>query len=248
MGLHLVGADGTILQANRTELKLLGYAKEEFLGHHIAEFHADPAVIDDILRRLAAGEELRDYEARMRCKDGASKYVMINANGLWENGEFIQARCFTRDITSSKQAEEAQGRLAAIVESSHDAIISSARWPDRFLEPRSRAAVRLFRGGSDRPAITILIPKDRLGEEETIIARLRRGERIEEHETVRLSKQGERLQVSLSVSPVPRCLGPGRGRVEDSADISVRRRTELAIRRSEATTRFLATPARRSPS
>ena len=54
VGLHLVGADGTILQANRTELKLLGYAKEEFLGHHIAEFHADPAVIDDILRRLAA--------------------------------------------------------------------------------------------------------------------------------------------------------------------------------------------------
>ena len=177
----------------------------------------------------------------MRCKDGASKYVMINANGLWENGEFIQARCFTRDITSSKQAEEAQGRLAAIVESSHDAIISKTL--GGRIVSWNREAERLF-GYSAAEAIgepiTVLIPKDRLGEEETIIARLRRGERIEEHETVRLSKQGERLQVSLSVSPVLDASGRVVGASKILRDISVRRRTELAIRRSEATTRFLA--------
>jgi len=241
VGLHLVGADGTILQANRSELTMLGYAKEEFLGHNIAEFHVDPPVIDDIMRRLVAGEELRDCEARMRCRDGSIKHVMINSNGIRENGEFIQARCFVQDITFSTQAEEAQGRLAAIVESSHDAIISKTL--DGRIVSWNPEAERLF-GYSAAEAvgrpITMLIPTDRLGEEETIIARLRRGERIEEHETVRLSKQGERLEVSLSVSPVLDAAGRVVGASKILRDITARRRTELAIRRSEAMTRFLA--------
>ena len=107
VGLHWVGPDGIILRANRAELNLLGYAADEYVGHHIAEFHADQGVIGNILRRLTAGEELHDYESRLRCKDGSVRHVLISSNVLWEDDRFVHTRCFTRDITDRKQAEEA---------------------------------------------------------------------------------------------------------------------------------------------
>src|SRR5581483_9338509 len=83
-GMHWVGPDGTILWANRAELELLGYRREEYIGHPIAEFHVDPPVIEEILRRLAAREEIHSYEARLRCKDGSIRHVLISSNVLWE--------------------------------------------------------------------------------------------------------------------------------------------------------------------
>ena len=124
VGLHWVGPDGTILRANRAELDMLGYSREEYIGRPIADFHADEDVICDILKRLKAGEELDDYPARLRCKDGSIKDVLIDSSVMWRDGEFVHTRCFTRDVTERKRAEEAQARLAAIVESSDDAIIS----------------------------------------------------------------------------------------------------------------------------
>lgn len=105
IGLHWVGADGTILWANMAEMQMLGYSPEEYIGRHIAEFHADRAVIDDILARLTCGETLHEYEARLRCKDGSVKTVLINSSVLWEDGRFVHTQCFTRDITDHKQAE-----------------------------------------------------------------------------------------------------------------------------------------------
>ena len=105
IGMHWVGPDGRILWANAAELDLLGYAREEYVGRPIAEFHADPATIEDILRRLAAREELHDYEARLRCKDGSIKHVQINSNVRWEDGRFVHTRCFTHDITERKRSE-----------------------------------------------------------------------------------------------------------------------------------------------
>ena len=105
IGLHWVGPDGTVTRVNQAELDLLGYTREEYVGHHISEFHADPEVSEDILRRLKAGEVLHDYEARMRCKDNSIKHVRINSSGYWENGKFVHSRCFTRDITDRKRTE-----------------------------------------------------------------------------------------------------------------------------------------------
>jgi PAS domain S-box-containing protein len=105
--LHWVGPDGTILRANKAEMELLGYRPEEYIGRHISEFHADPPVIDDILQRLCRGEILHNYEARLRCKDGGIKHVLIDSNVLWEEGRFVHTRCFTRDITDRKEMEEA---------------------------------------------------------------------------------------------------------------------------------------------
>jgi len=106
VGLHWVGADGTILWANQAELDLLGYTREEYVGRMITEFHADEDVIKDILRRLMNRETLHDYEARLRCKDGSVRHVLINSNVMWEEDRFVHTRCFTRDITERKRAEE----------------------------------------------------------------------------------------------------------------------------------------------
>jgi PAS domain S-box-containing protein len=106
VGLHWVGADGTILWANQAELDLLGYSGEEYIGRKITEFHADQNVIEDILHRLTNRETLHNYEARLLCRDGSVRHVLINSNVMWEEDKFIHTRCFTRDITERKQVEE----------------------------------------------------------------------------------------------------------------------------------------------
>lgn len=106
VGLHWAGPDGTILRVNQRELNLLGYNREEYVGHHISEFHVDKAAIEHVLQRLRAGEVVSEHEAQLRCKDGSIKHVLISANVLWENGRFVHTRTFTRDITPRKIAEQ----------------------------------------------------------------------------------------------------------------------------------------------
>jgi PAS domain S-box-containing protein len=106
VGLHWVGPDGVIRRVNQAELDLLGYSREEYVGRPIADFHVDPDAIADILRRLSAGETLRDYEARMRCKDGTIRHVLLDSSVRREAGRFVHSRCFTRDITERKRAEQ----------------------------------------------------------------------------------------------------------------------------------------------
>ena len=126
IALHWVGPDGIILWANQTELDLLGYSREEYIGHHIADFHADQPVIADILVRLTGGETLNNHEARLRCKDGSIRHVLISSNALFENEKFVHTRCFTRDITERKRVEgvlrESEAFNRSIIESSPDCI------------------------------------------------------------------------------------------------------------------------------
>lgn len=112
VGLHWVDAEGTIIWANQTELNMLGYSREEYIGHNIAEFHADKSLIEDILSRLSKGEILHDYEAPLRCKDGSIRPVLIDSSVLFEQGKFIHTRCFTRDISDRKKTEKALAEAA----------------------------------------------------------------------------------------------------------------------------------------
>jgi PAS domain S-box-containing protein len=111
-GIHRVNREGTILWANRAELELLGYTADEYVGHHFAEFHDDAVLASEILARLAARETLHGVNARLRCKDGSIKHVLINANVRWVDDEFVYTRCFTRDITElTKTAAEREALL-----------------------------------------------------------------------------------------------------------------------------------------
>lgn len=99
VALHLVAADGTILRANKAELNLLGYTAEEYIGRKITDFHADDDAISDILTRLTCGERLDRYPARLRAKDGTIRHVEITSNVQFRDGQFINTRCFTVDVT-----------------------------------------------------------------------------------------------------------------------------------------------------
>lgn len=134
IGLHWVDAEGRLLWANQAELSLLGYSKEEYLGRSIVEFHDDPAVARDLLRRLTALESVRDYEARLRCKDGSVKHVLIDSNVYSEEGRFVHTRCFTRDITERKRMETAlratEERFELAVRGSTDGLWDGRPLPD----------------------------------------------------------------------------------------------------------------------
>jgi PAS domain S-box-containing protein len=133
LALHWVGPDGTILRANRAELEMLGYAREEYVGRHVADFHVDREVIDDVLRRLATGESIHNRPARMRCKDGSLRHVLISSNVLWEDGRFVHTRCFTRDVTELKLAEQERERLLAEAQAARAVAEQASRAKDEFL-------------------------------------------------------------------------------------------------------------------
>ena len=111
-GIHLVRADGTIEWANAAELEMLGYPADEYIGRDIREFHADAPVIRDILTRLTCGETLHGVEVRLRHKDGSIRHVLLNSNARFRDGQFVHTRCFSRDISELKAAEEE--RIAAL--------------------------------------------------------------------------------------------------------------------------------------
>jgi PAS domain S-box-containing protein len=120
VAMHCVGQDGIIQWANQTELELLGYTREEYFGHPIAEFHVDQAIIRQVLECLQRNETIRNQAARLRCKDGSIKEVLINSSAYWEEGKFIHTRCFTHDITERRRAEtclaENEHRFRTLVE------------------------------------------------------------------------------------------------------------------------------------
>ncbi len=120
--LNWVGPDGTLLRANRAELELLGYRETDYLAHNFAEFYEDPRTAAELLDRLARGETLRDFDARLRCSDGSFREVLIDANVLWDGASFLYARCCTRDVTERKRGE----RRAAV---HHEVSHHLADWP-----------------------------------------------------------------------------------------------------------------------
>jgi PAS domain S-box-containing protein len=109
IGMHIVSGEGIILRANKAELELLGYSQDEYVGRHIAEFHADAVGIGEILHRLASGEKLERHPARMRAKDGSVKHVLITSSSRFEQGRIVNTRCFMMDVTEQHAAEVARG-------------------------------------------------------------------------------------------------------------------------------------------
>jgi PAS domain S-box-containing protein len=112
LGMHRLDADGIIVWANRTEMEMLGFSREEYIGRHIAEFHVNRPLIENILQRLTNRETLLDCEAQLRRKDGSVRHVIINSNVLWDGDRFVHTRCFTRDITERKESEARIATLA----------------------------------------------------------------------------------------------------------------------------------------
>ncbi len=227
VGLHWLGPDGIILRVNQAELDMLGYEHEEYAGHHISEIYADKGMADDLLKRLHAGEDLRDFEVRLRCRSGAIKDVLINANVLRENGQFIHSRCFTRDITDRKAAETARAYLASIVESSDDAVIGT-NLEGAILSWNSGAARMYGFSASEITGCSIsrLAPRYRPEEWPKIYTQLKEGGSVERFETIRQRKDGTTVEVAVTLSLI-RDQGTAIGISTIERDITARKREEM---------------------
>ena len=143
-------------------------------------------------------EQINGCEARLRCKDGSIRYVSINSSVYRHDGRFVHTRCVTLDISERKKSEEVHQRLAAIVESSDDAIVSKDL--NGIIKSWNRGAERIFGYTAEEIVgkhISILAAPGRVDEIPDILRRLARGERIDHYQTKRKTKDGRILTVSL---------------------------------------------------
>lgn len=202
--LRWVDKCGIIVWTNQAELDLLGYSRDEYIGHPIKNFHADQDAFDEIRIKFDKEDKVVDQRAALKCKDGGVKHVLITSSVYRKDGEFVHTRCITVDVSKYlKLAEEKSAKLAAIVESSDDAIISKNL--NGIITSWNHSAERTFGYTAAEiigESILKLIPEDRTDEEPLILARLKKGERVEHFETKRVTKFGKLLDVSLTISPV----------------------------------------------
>lgn len=133
VAMHWVGPDGTVIRVNQAELDMLGYERDEYEGHYIADFHVDREAIQDILKRLQAGEVIKSYEAQLRCKDGSIKDARINSGAYFEGGKFVHTRCFTHDNTERKRAQQESEELFARERIARAEAEQANRLKDEFL-------------------------------------------------------------------------------------------------------------------
>lgn len=234
VALHWVGPDGVIMWANEAELAMVGYTAAEYVGRNIRDFHVDKAVIDDMLARLASNQSLHQYESRLRRKDGTIVHVAISSSVYRKHGRFVHTRCFTRDITEERILAVSQARLAAIIDSSDDAIISKDL--NGVITSWNQSAHRLF-GYTAEEAIgqsvaKLLIPDDRQNEEPHILSRLRAGERVDHFQTKRRCKDGTLLDISLTISPIKDAHGRIVGASKIARDITAPVRNQEALTRA----------------
>lgn len=233
-GVIVTDLSGVITYWNKGAQALFGYTSEEMIGKTPALLYpdVDERQMAHDLQQILQGQDYAG-ERKGRRKDGTPVWVAIRTTLLRNSAaEAVGFIGVASDIITRKEAETIRRRLAAIVESSDDAIVSKTL--DGIITSWNAAAERLF-GYSAEEAIgkhiTLIIPVELYSEEEEIIRKLRQGIRIEHFETVRLRKEGKLIDVSLSISPVKDDVGNIIGAAKIARDI--RERKELERRKDE---------------
>jgi len=234
LGLQWVGEDGVIRRVNQAQLDMLGYHATEYVGHHVSQFDIDSDAIENVLEQLRAGEVLHNYPLRLRCRDGSVKHVVISASGRWQNGRLTDSRWFVLDVTDRRRADEVQGLLAAVVESTEDAVISKAL--DGRILTWNAGAQAMFGYTPEEIVghhIDLMVPEHLRPLEREFLDRVARAERVMPVETLRVAKDGEVLDVSLTISPIRDPSGRIIGASSIARDIRGRKALEESLRESD---------------
>jgi PAS domain S-box-containing protein len=231
-------AEARVTFMNGVAESLTGWTQSEAAGRPLSEVFQ---IVNERTREPSANPALRALREGtvvglanhtiLVARDGKERPIDDSAAPIRDDaGVAVGAVLVFRDVTERRDAEEAQARLAAIVESSQDAIISKTL--DGVIRSWNIGAERLFdyapQEAIGRP-ITLIIPPDRRDEEYEILARISRGERIEHFETVRVSKHGRLIDISLTVSPIRDGEGRVVGASKVARDITDRKRIDKAL-------------------
>jgi len=198
--------NGTVTSWNRSAERMFGYSAAEMLGHSITILIPPGRMGEEqeFLRKVAGGDRIDHFETIRRRKDGTMIDVAVSISPIYSaSGKIVGASKVARDISETKRTTAADQLLAAIINSSDDAIISKDL--DGTITSWNHGAQRLFGYAPEEiigQSVFRLIPEERRDEEPKIIERLRRGERVDHFETVRVKKNGELFPISLTISPV----------------------------------------------
>ena len=236
-GYHSLDKDGVIVEINQTELQWLGYTREELVGKVRArDLLTAPSrkVVEDKFLDFKKTGVLRDLDLDFIRKDGSVLPAMVSATAEFDSaGRFIKSRTTLFDVTERRKAERAQQFLSSVVQSSHDAIISKSL--DGKITSWNPAAERLFGYTADEmlgQPIERIIPPERMHEEAQILGRIREGQAVVIHDSLRRKKDGSMVDVALAVSPI---IDGGRvvGAAKIAHDLTEQKRAQAALKRSE---------------
>jgi PAS domain S-box-containing protein len=222
--------NGTILAWNPAAERIFGWRAEEVVGVSILVVIPEERrhEEDTILATMRRGERIQHFETERVRKDGRRITVSVSISPIRDaGGAVIGVAKIARDITATRQAQTAQATLAAIVESSDDAIIGKTL--EGVIVAWNEGASRMFGYAAEEiigRSILTLLPPERHPEEARILGAIRRGERIDHFETERVAKDGRVIPVSLAVSPIKDANGVTVGAAKIARDISMRRGLE----------------------
>ena len=221
-------ATGRVTDVNPFLVELLGFSHAEMVGRTVGELSPFKDAVSNqaMLERLQSDGFVRYEDLPLETRDGRRIAVEFVSN-VYLAGDLQVIQCNIRDITERKVAEAAMTRLAAIVESSSDAIISKDL--DFIVTSWNRGAANIFGYTAAEmvgTSILRLIPLERQEEERGIIAQLKRGERVERIDAQRRCKDGRVIDVSITVSPIKDVAGVVIGVSKVAHDISARRSAE----------------------
>ena len=242
VAIYTTDAEGRLTYFNPAAVQFSGRVPELGTDHWCVSwklFHSDgtPMRHDECPMALAIkeGRIVDGTEAIAERPDGRRVWFTPYPRPLHDvEGRIVGGINMLLDITERKQAERATGLLAAIVDCSDDAIVSKSL--DGVITSWNSGAERMFgytAGEAVGRHITLIIPQDRRNEETGILERLRRGERIEHFETVRVRKDGTPLDISLTISPVRDAADRIVGASKIARDVTKQKQVDRALRESE---------------
>lgn len=229
--------DGRIVGWNKAAARVFGYEEEEIIGQSALRL-VPPELHDEEnekLSKLRAGEHIDRFETTRVKKNGERFPVSITIFPVRDaTGHVIGASKIARDISDRQGNDDSRFRLAAIVDSADDAIVSKDL--NGTVKTWNAGACRMFGYTADEmvgQSILRLIPEELRYEEDEILRKLRAGKRIEHYETTRKKKNGEPIYVSVTISPICDQFGRVIGASKIARDISDRKRIERLLIQSE---------------
>ena len=224
--------NGTILSWNAAAERMFGYTAAEAIGRSIRMIiPADRQHEEDyVLEKIRSGDVIRHHETIRQRKDGRLLNISLTVSPIFDdNGNVIAASKIARDISDRRAADLAARRLAAVVESSDDAIV--AKDVDGIIQAWNRAAERMFGYTADEAigrSIRMIIPPELQQEEDEVLARIRSGRMVDHYETRRRRKDGTDVLISLTVSPIVDSTGTVVGASKIARDITEQQRLRAA--------------------
>ena len=232
--------EGVITSWNAGAERIFGYTAEEAIGKHISLLIPEERLAEEteILARVRRGERIEHIDTVRRAKDGRLIDISLTVSPVRDlSGTVVGASKVARDISVRRDAErgrQAERLLASVVESSDDAIVSKTL--KGIITSWNKGAQRLFGYTADEAigqSVLMLIPSDRQDEEQVILGRLARGERIEHYETVRKAKNGRLIDISLTISPIFDERGKVIGASKIARDITLQKDTQRKLEEAD---------------